>query len=72
MVIQNNVCTLFIIVFVVNLTYNLFDNILHRYQPGSSSKFIHNDSNMNLIRLEVTQQIINHLRLRHKISRANQ
>ena len=27
---------------------------------------------MNLIRLEVTQQIINHLRLRHKISRANQ
>jgi len=63
MVIQNNVRTLFIIVFVVNLTYNLFDNILHRYQSGSSSKLIHNNSNMNLIRLEVTQQIINHLRL---------
>ena len=72
MVIQDNVCTLFIIVFVVNLTYNLFDNILHRYQSGSTSELIHNDSNMNLVRLKITKQIINHLCLRHKISRPDQ
>ena len=72
MVIQDHVCTFFIIIFIMNLTHNLFNNVFHRHQSGSSSKLIHNNGNMNLIRLEVTQQIINHLCFRHKISRTDQ
>ena len=72
MVVQYNVCTFFIVIFIMNLTHNFFNNIFHRHQSGRSSEFINNNGYMNLICLKITQQVIDHLRLRHKISRTNQ
>ena len=72
MIVQYYIRALFIVIFIMNLAYDFFDNILHCHQSGSTSKLIHDNGNMYLIRLKITKQIINHLRLRHKISRADQ
>ena len=72
MVIQHDIRAFLIIIFIMYLTNNFFNDILHCHQSGSTSELIHNDSNMNLVRLKITKQIINHLCLRHKISRPDQ
>ena len=71
-VIQFHIRTLFIIVFIINLSYNLLDDILHCNNARSTSKLIDNDGNMDLVRLKITQKIINHLRFRYKVSRTDQ
>ncbi len=56
----------------MNLTHNLFDNVLHSDNSRRTAELINYNGNMNLVCLEVAQQIINHLGFRHKVSGANQ
>ena len=72
MVVHLDVRAFFLIVFIVDFTYNLLDDVLHGDNTRCTAKLIHHNSNVNLVGLEIAQQVINHLGFGHKICRTNQ
>ena len=63
---------LFFIILIINLAHNFLKDIFQRNQSTGTTKLINYDSDMHLILLEVTKQVVNLLGLRNEIRRTNQ
>ena len=72
MIVDHCIGTLFIIILIMDFSNNFFYNVFHCHYPRCTSEFINDNGNMNFICLEVTQKIVNHFSLRHKIGGTNQ
>ena len=66
------VCLFVIIILVIYLANNLFNDILHGNDTGSTTKLVYHDGHVYLILLEITQKVINHLCFRYKIWGTNE
>lgn len=71
-VVQALVALLGIIVFVVYLTYDFLDDVLHCNYTAGSSKFVYDYSNVYFVLLEIAQQVVYHLGLGDEIWCADQ
>ena len=60
-----------LVVLIVDLTYNLLDDVLHRYEAAGAAEFIYDNGNMYFLRLKVAQQVVDHLRLWHEGGRSD-
>jgi len=70
-VVQALVALLGIIVFVVYLTYDFLDDVLHCHYAAGASKFVYDYSNVYFVLLEIAQQVVYHLGLGDEVWCAN-
>ncbi len=69
---QTRIETLVVVAFVGNFADDLLDDVLQRHQTQRRTVFVDHDSHVHLVRLEVAQQVIDLLMLRHEIGLADQ
>ena len=70
--IQTSKSLLLIIILIVNLTHDFFQDILQGNDTTGTAELIYNDSNMHLVLLEFTEQVVNLLRFRNEVWRTDQ
>ena len=71
MVVYFYIRAFFLVVFVIDFSHNLLDDVFHRDDTRGSAEFIHHDSDVNLVGLEVAQEVVNHLRFGHEVGGAD-
>src|SRR6266700_3370565 len=62
----------FTVIFVLNITYDFFDQVLNSYQTSDRAILIDDNNHMHTLLLYLAQEIIKLFGLRNKVSRAYQ
>ena len=70
--IDSGVGLLLLVKLIMYLSYDFLENILEGDKPACSSKLIDDNGNMHLVGLELPEQVIDFLGLRHEIRRPDE
>ena len=67
-----DVVAFLLVVLVVYLAHNLFENVLQSNEAAGAAELIDDDGDVHLVLLEVAQQVVNFLGFRYKVGRPDE